>query len=39
VECVVLALDTGVLDHGARVRLQARHGASDVSVYLHDLFD
>lgn len=38
VEGVVLALDAGVLDHGARVRLQARHGAADVPVYLHDLF-
>jgi hypothetical protein len=39
VEGVVLGLYTGVLDHGARIGLQAGHGASDVAVNLDDLFD
>ncbi len=39
VERVVLALDARVLHHAPRVRLQARHGASDVSVDLDDFFD
>jgi hypothetical protein len=39
VESVALALDTGVLDHGARIGLQARHGASNVTVNLDNLFD
>lgn len=39
VEGVVLGLYAGVLDHGARIGLQPRHGASDVAVDLDDLFD
>ena len=38
VEGMVLALDAGVLDHRARVRLQSRHGAADVSVDFDNLF-
>lgn len=38
-ESVALALNAGVLDHGARVRLQTGHGASDVSVYFYYFFD
>lgn len=39
VEGVALALDAGVLDHGAGVGLQARHGAADVAVDLDNLLD
>ena len=39
VESVILALDAGVLDHGAGISLQAGHGAADVAVYFDDLFD
>ena len=38
-EAVVLALDAGVFDHGARVGLQAGHGAADVGVDFDNLFD
>jgi hypothetical protein len=39
VEGVVLRLDARMLDHAAGVGLQPRHGAADVVVDLHDLFD
>lgn len=39
VEGVALALDAGVLNHGAGVGLEARHGAADVAVDLDDLLD
>lgn len=38
-ESVALAFHAGMLDHGARVGLEARHGAADVAVYFYDLFD
>lgn len=38
-ECVVLALDAGVLDHASRVGLQSGHGAANVGVYFYYLFD
>ena len=38
-ESVVLALDTGVLDHAAGVGLEAGHGAADVAVDFDDFFD
>jgi hypothetical protein len=37
-ECMVLALDSGVLDHAAGIGLQSAHGASDVAVDLDNLF-
>lgn len=39
VEGVALALDAGVLNHGAGVGLEAGHGAADVAVDLDNLFD
>ncbi len=36
---MVLGLDAGVLDHGAGVGLEARHGAADVGVDFDDFFD
>lgn len=39
VEGVTLALDAGVLNHGAGVGLQAGHGAANVAVNLDNLFD
>lgn len=39
VEGVALALDAGVLDHGAGICLEAGHGAADVAVDLDNLFD
>lgn len=39
VEGVALAFDTGVLDHGAGVGLQAGHGAADVTVDLDNFLD
>lgn len=37
VEGMALGLDTGVLDHGACVSLEAGHGAADVAIDLDDL--
>jgi hypothetical protein len=39
VEGVRLRLDTGVLDHGAGVGLEAGHGAANVAVNLDNLLD
>lgn len=39
VEGVALALDAGVLDHGAGVGLEAGHGAANVAVNLDNLLD
>ena len=39
VEGVRLALDTGVLDHGAGVGLETGHGATDVAVDLDNLLN
>ena len=39
VEGVALALDTGVLDHGAGIGLQAGHGAANMAVNLDNLLD
>lgn len=39
VEVVILALDAGVLNHGAGVGLQARHGAANVTVNFDNLLD
>lgn len=39
VECVGLGLDTGVLDHGAGIGLEARHGAADMAVDFDNLLD
>ena len=36
---MVLALDSGVLDHAPGVGLQARHGAANVAVNFDNLFD
>jgi hypothetical protein len=36
---MVLGGDSGVVDHGSGVGGKARHGAADVGVDLHDLFD
>lgn len=36
---VILALNTGVFDHGASVSLQAGHGAADMGVYFDNLLD
>lgn len=38
-ESMVLRFDAGMLDHGAGVGLQARHGTSDMSVDFDDFFD
>lgn len=37
IESVVLRLDPGVLNHAAGIRLQTRHGTSNVSVDFHNL--
>lgn len=39
VEGVALALDAGVLDHGARIGLQSGHGGPNVAVDLDNLLD
>ena len=38
-ERMVLGLNASVLDHGAGVGLEPRHGASDVSIDLDDFLD
>lgn len=38
-EGMVLGSHSGVVDHGAGICSETRHGAAKMSVYFHDLFD